>query len=298
MKLDIHPYSTKAYADSLAHWGKAISVPEWGGYMLARGIKDGGEDTVGTYPIAVFAEDADVQGGLDRLRRLGYVSATLVLDDFHRWPLSTLRRYFGVVRPFKTHYLRRADLDFRYGKHHRHEVGRALKKLNTRVFAPAAHMEEWLALYGNLKARHGLGGIHDFPQGHFEALAKMSGAMAVGAWLKDEMVSGHLWVSDGRRVHSHLAASSEEGYRLGGSYAVYDASLRYFADAELVNLGGGAGARDDAADGLARFKRGFSNAAASAYLCGAVLDRERYETLVGRAGGIEDAMFFPGYRNL
>ena len=63
----------------------------------------GGVDAAGTYPIAVLAPGADVAAGLERLRRSGVVSITLVLDDFNRPSLDELGRCFQVINRFKTH---------------------------------------------------------------------------------------------------------------------------------------------------------------------------------------------------
>lgn len=292
----LHPYASGAYADSLSHLGGVVPVPEWGGFVLSREIPGGGQDAAGTYPIAVLAEDADWAAGLERLRRLRFVSVTLVVGPTHRWQIQDLRRCFQVVNPFKTHYLRRNHLPFAYGKHHRYEVRRALGRMVVGEFALGNHLDDWTALQAKLAWRHNLGSIHAFPRRHFELLGRMSGVTAMGAWMEGTLVSAHLWVSDGRYVHSHLAASSEEGYRARASYAVYDQSIRRFSGAELVNLGGGAGLRDDPEDGLVRFKRGFSNDASPAYLCGAVLDEARYDNLIRQRDGRGNRHFFPAYR--
>ena len=98
------------------------------------------------------------------------------------------------------------------------------------------------------------------------------------------------------RVHSHLAASSERGYACGAAYAVNDASLKYFADAELVNFGGPAGFANQQQDSLARFKRGFANATAL-YICGKVLNSELYRRLTEEAPAVgHDQTYFPAYR--
>jgi hypothetical protein len=313
----IHPYATEAYARSLSHWGETFRVPEWGCDVLLREVvaaPDGGAvprrgavprsgtelvrgvDAAGTYPIAVLPADADLGRGLERLRQHGVISVTLVMDDFHRPPLEELRRHFSVVRPFKTHHIRRTALPFAYDKHHRYEVRRSLHKVMAMPFDLGHQVGEWAALYGDLMRRHDLSGIHDFSADHYEALGRMAGVTAIGAFVGERLVSAHLWVSDGRCVHSHLAASNSEGYELNAAYAVYDASIRHFADAELLNFGGGAGVSDDPSDGLARFKRGFANDTAPAYVCGAVLDAVRYDELVRHNGVAPDTLFFPAYR--
>ncbi len=291
----IHPYSTDKYANALSHWGEAFPGPEWGCHGSGREVA-GGADASGTYPIAAMADDADLPGGLERLRRSGLIAVTLVMDDFHRPSLFELQKHFSVVRPYKTHYIRRQALPFAYGRHHRYEVARAVRKVSVRQFDLADHYPEWLALYGNLVQRHRLTGVHDFPLNHFEALQKLPGATTIGAWLDGALVSAHIWVGDGQRVHSHLAASSSEGYAAGAAYAVYDASIQHFAASELLNFGGGAVMGDDPRDGLAAFKRNFSNESATAYICGAILDGAHYDKLVGQRGLVPGAAFFPAYR--
>jgi hypothetical protein len=291
----IHPYSSDNYAKALSHWGEAFPVPEWGCHVIVRDVDDGA-DAFGTYPIAAMATDADVPGGMERLRRSGLIAVTLVMDEFHRPSLAELQKHFGVVRPYKTHYIRRNALPFEYGRHHRYEVARALRKVSVRQFELADHYPEWLALYGNLVQRHRLIGVHDFPSSHFAALQKLPGATSIGAWLDGALVSAHIWISDGRKIHSHLAASSSEGYAAGAAYAVYDASIQHFAGSELLNFGGGAGSGNDPNDGLAVFKRHFSNDSAPAYICGAILDNAHYDELVENRGVAPDAPFFPAYR--
>ena len=130
----------------------------------------------------------------------------------------------------------------------------------------------------------------------YRALHRLGYAHSSEVWLDGKLVSAHLWVSDGRYVHSHLAASNPEGYGAAAAYAVYDASVRHFAAAELLNFGGGAGPSDDPRDGLSRFKKGFANESAAAYICGAILDEGQYHELVRRRGVPPDTLFFPAYR--
>lgn len=292
-----HPYATEAYARSLPHVGEPVQVPEWDAWVIARTLPGGGRDGVGPYPLAILPRSADIGAGLARLRRLGLVSLTLVLDTVHRPDTAELARHFEVVRPFKTHFLRRPAQPFAYDAYHAYKVRRARRRVETRSFALADHLAEWAALYGVLARRKGLAGVHDFPPAHAQELGGLPGVEAVGAWMDGELVSAHLWVRAGDQVHSHLGATSEAGYRAGAAYAVYDESIRRFADAAAINLGGSAGTGDDAADGLTRFKRGFANDTAAAWLCGAVLDPRRYAALCSERGvDPATAAFFPAYR--
>jgi len=292
-----HPYATEAYAHSLAHVGEAFAVPEWGCGVLLRPLHDAaGFDAMGTYPLAVLDPDADLRGGLGRLKAHGAVSVTLVIDDFHRPPLESLRESFSLVRPFKTHYLRRLGAEFAYDKHHRYELRRSLRSVTVSCFDLAEHAEAWAGLYAELGRRHELGGIHEFTDAHIRVLQGIDGVTAIGAFIDGRLVSAHLWISDARTAHSHLAASSREGYAVGAAYAVNDASVSHFAELDVLNFGGGAGTLDLPNDGLARFKRGFCNEVAPAYLCGAVLDHDRYAELTHKKGAAPDTLFFPAYR--
>jgi hypothetical protein len=292
-----HPYATDIYAGSLRRDGRTVGVPEWGCSVLVRPIAGGLEDAAGTYPLTILAEDADIEGGLHRLRTLGLVSVVLVIDDFHRPELEHLERDFDFVRPFKVHFLNQPAHGPRvYDKHHRYEIRRAGRSVEVGVMDLSRHLNEWVELYAVLSDRHGLSGMHDLPREHHSTLASLPGVTAIGAWAGPELAACHVWVHDNGRVHSHLAASSERGYSCGAAYAVYDASIRHFAGAELINFGGAAGNADIQDDGLARFKRGFANATARSYLCGKVLDPDRYHELVERSVAPRDTLYFPAYR--
>lgn len=277
--------------------GRAVEVPEWETCVIARPIPGGRQDIIGCYPLSIIHPAADLEAGLARLRGEGYVSATLTLDDFHRPSIEALALAFDLVRPFKVHFLHRGPLaNYRPGKDHRYKVNRACRTVTSRPIDLADHIDDWIALYGDLTDRHNLSGMHVFPRRSYELLAQLGGVHAIGGFVGDELVSCHIWVAHEGRVHSHLAASSPLGYANRAAYAVSDASVNYFADAEIINFGGGAGLGNEAGDGLTQFKRGFSNDQARSYICGAVLDRAAYQELSGR-GDIVQSDYFPAYRN-
>ncbi len=290
-----HPYATEAYARSLAHVGEAFEVPEWGGHVLSRPISNGrGYDAVGAYPLAVIAPDADLPGGLAQLQASGLVSVVLVVDERLRPRAAALEAAFDFVRPFKEHVLYdRALGPLAYAKHHRYELKRALARVEPREIALADHLSAWIALYGELAARHGFSGLHAFPAAHHEALARLPGVRTFGAFVEGRLVSAHIFVTHEGYAVSHLAASAAEGYATGAAYAVNDLAVNALSDCEVINFGGGAGLTADPSDGLVRFKRGFSNAAAPSYLCGKVLDGASYEML---SAGFGQNGFFPTYR--
>jgi len=292
-----HPYATEHYAESLLRNGHIVPVPEWGCCILVRPILGQLEDAAGTYPITIFAHDADISGGLSRLRALDLVSIVLVVDDFHRPSLEHLAAEFDFVRPFKTHFLHKpANGPPTYDKHHRYEVRRARRSVDVAVLDLDSNLEDWMAIYSVVSTRHQFSGVHDLPRKHHTTLARLGGVTAIGAWTEGKLAACHVWVHNAGRVHSHLAASSERGYACGAAYAVNDASLKHFAGVELVNFGGPAGFVDQQEDGLARFKRGFANATARSYICGKILNPGQYRWLTEEKGVGHDQTYFPAYR--
>lgn len=293
----MHPYSSEKYSKSLFHMGRAVEVPEWGTCVIARPVPGGREDIIGCYPLSIMKPDSDLDAGLARLRAGGFVSAVMILDDFHRPSIEALEHTFNLFRPFKTHFLHRGPLaNYKPGKDHRYKINRANRTVTTRPIELADHIDAWIALYDGLTDRHNLSGMHVFPRRGYEMLARLPGVHTIGGFIDEEMVACHIWVMHAGRVHSHLTASNALGYANRAAYAVSDASVKYFADADIINFGGGAGLGNDASDGLTQFKRGFSNDQAQSYICGAILDRAAYRELSGHDDVAENE-YFPAYRN-
>ena len=284
-----HPYSRRAYAQSLSHLGEAFDVPEWHTHVLRRSLPSGESDWAGCYPVAILGGGADLPAGALRLKREGGVSVTLVSQQ-----LAALADIADVARPFKRHYIHDNRLGPpSFSRHHRYEIRRASEKVDIQIIQLVDYMPQWMALYGALADRHGLDSTAMFPEQAFQQLAELEGLTAIGAFVGAALVSCHLWIGDGRSVYSHLAASNEEGYGRNASYAIYDAALQHFKDADTINFGGGAGVVDDPESGLARFKRGFANDDMQYYLYGVVLDPDRYDAM--SRGVTSD--YFPAYRD-
>jgi len=290
-----HPYAMEDYAKSLPHIGEPLGVPEWGAWVQVRPTPLGERrDAAGPYPLTVVQRGADLQAGLGRLSAAGLVSVILVLDDRLRPDMGSMEAAFDIARRFKSHFLYDRNLGpLSLGKHHRYELRRALARVEAREIVLSDHLPAWQALYGQLAARHGFAGLHAFPAAHHLTLARLPGLRAFGAFIAGRLVSAHLFVTHDGYAISHLAASAVEGYETGAAYAVNDLAIAALDDCDVINFGGGAGMGEDPADGLVRFKKGFSNRTAPSWLCGKVLDRAGYDAL---AAGYGDNEFFPAYR--
>jgi hypothetical protein len=288
----MHPYSTAAYAATLSHVGHPFDVPEWGTHVIARSIPGGGADIIGTYPICALPSDADISGGMKRLKDAGFVSVTLVLDNHHR-PDRLPGLY---VREFKQHYIHEGNQNsiaggYRPSQDHRYKIRRSRRHVDARPIKLAGYLNEWCALYDGLVKRHILSGVHVFPRESFASLSQIGGIEAFGGFVGDELVCISIWAAHEGRAYSHLVASSERGYELRASYAVMDAAIRHYADFDVINLGGSAGP-GDRDDGLSQYKRGFCNATSPSWLATAILDDEAYDKL----SGDKVTEFFPSYR--
>jgi hypothetical protein len=292
-----HPYARLAYAEALCAddaAGQAVDVAEWSCAVVTQSVADDARDAAGPYPRTPLRADAELEAGLDALARLGLVSVVLVADPLAAPPAERLGRAFSVCRPFKTHFL----VDHARGqatptKHHRYEIRRANGRCEVVLVRLADRMADWSGLYEGLKQRHQVTGPAAFSAAYFQALAAEPLYETFAAIVQGRVVAMSIWFQHDGVAVNHLGASSQAGYALGASYALYAAALDHYAGAAVLDLGGAAGFGDDPNDGLARFKRGFSNAEAGAYLCGAVLDTARYAALNQDR---PPTAFFPAYR--
>jgi hypothetical protein len=291
-----HPYGRASYAAAIAvaegYWVE--DVPEWGAAMLLRPIAGGGRDAAGPYPRTPLAKDADLLGGLERLRRAGLVSAVLVPDPLFAPDGEALATAFPICRPFKTHFVvDRTAGAYAPSKHHRYEIRRALSRCAVEAVQLGDHLDDWTRLYAGLAERHEIKGPAVFSDGYFALLASDPTYEAFAARVDGRIVAMAIWFEHRDVAVNHLGASDGDGYAAGASYALYDFAIEHFARCRQLDLGGAAGVAEAADDGLARFKRGFANAEATAFLCGAVLDPAAYARLTGDRASTG---FFPAYR--
>jgi hypothetical protein len=293
-------YAHPGYAASLKAFGTPLRLPACGGSVLVRPVPGGGDkDAMGCYPIFACPDWRRLEEDLDAL--MGeLVTFAAVPDPFAPADEAWLRRAFrDRVVPFKDHFV--ADLSGAgrdgVSRHHRYYAGRALARVEVEEAPdPVRHLDEWEALYAALRSRHGLRGIKAFSRDAFEAQLRLPGLVMLRARHEGETVAAHLWFVQGEVVYSHLAAADERGYALGAAYAIYWRTFDLFEGrARTIDFGAGAGIGDDDADGLARFKRGWTKHTRTAWFCGRVLDPERYAKIL-RERGLGEAGYFPAYR--
>ena len=290
-------YRSEAYARSLGHLGDVVSLSTSGAWLLVSKIPGQVErDGRGPYPLfscAKWGALADDLASLDDL-----VSVTMVVDPLAPLTRQQLERVFEVVRPYKTHHvIHVADGAPRPSQHHRRKLRAVASEVRAEVVrSPMSHADDWVRLYRDLVRRRAITGFADLPDDSLRAQLEVPGCIAVRAVRRDRCLSMALWYLHGDAAHLHLAATDDEGYATGAAYAVMAASTDHLASlVRVVDLGGVAGDDDDPQQGLARFKRGWSNDQAVAHLCGSVLDRAAFDRL-SEARGLTGSTYFPPYR--
>lgn len=298
-------YLSPAYAQSLAEFGTPRQLPRSGGWLLERSIADTPHrDALGCYPLFSCADWPALQADLAALDD-ELVSVGLVTDPFGNYTEEELYGSFNRVLRFKEHFLvdLSRDPEEYVSQHHRYYARRSLRTARFEHCAdPAAHLDEWVALYQVLIERHELRGLKAFSRESFARQLQVPGLVMFRMIDTEtgEGVAAHLWYVQGDVAYSHLTAFSEAGYRSSASYGLYWSAIDFWrrdlsGGVRRLNLGAGAGVAADATDGLTRFKRGWSTETRPAYFCGRILNRSRYEELA-RHRAPPETNYFPAYR--
>ena len=295
----LHPL----YAHSLIEFGEPIQLPASKGWILKRHIIGKTDfDGMGCYPIFTCEDWSSLEMDLDWVGNQ-LVSLSLVTDPFGGYNQNDLMNCFkDIARPYKEHFI--VNLQDRpeefVAAHHQRNAHKALKMVAVEVCTEPTikYLDEWVALYGNLIERHNITGITKFSREAFAKQISTPGIVVFRASLDDKTVGMLLWYVQGDVAYYHLGAYSPDGYQLNASFALFWTALGYFANEGLqwLSLGAGAGALGDANDGLTRFKRGWSTGTRTAYFCGRIFDRKKYQEIV-KARGISATGFFPAYRH-
>jgi hypothetical protein len=296
-------YGHPAYAAALEEFGDPIVLPRSQGSLLAQDIEGGSDrDASGPYPLFSCGDWSALTADLDGLAG-ELVSVGVVADPFGDWTVELLDALFPDRRiAFKEHFVVELTSDplSRVSAHHQRFAARGQRLVSVEVLGePQALLADWVRLYAQLVRRHGITGVAAFSHISFERQLEVPGIVAFRATEGATTVGAALWYVDREVAYWHLAAYSERGYKLDASYALLAAALEHFSGAGLrwASLGAGAGLRDDASDGLSRFKAGWASGTRTAHFCGRILDPERYDALSQKPTSLHRTPeFFPAYR--
>jgi hypothetical protein len=294
-------YLNPAYAHSLSEFGTPRELPRSGGWILERRIPGTPyRDAMGCYPLFVCRDWSQLQNDLNEIDN-EIVSLALVADPFAEYHPTILDQTFeDFVIPFKKHFV--IDLDIPLAKfvsrHHRRYARKALREIAVeKCEKPVNFIDEWVGLYSHLIERHDIRGISAFSRNSFIEQLSVPGLVMFKAVYQGEIVGMLLWYVQGEVGYYHLGAFNSLGYELRASFALFWHAIEFFSANSLrwLNLGGGAGIRENETDGLGRFKKGWSTGERTAYFCGRIFDCERYAEIM-QTKGLSKTDYFPAYR--
>jgi hypothetical protein len=254
---------------------------------------------MGAYPLFTCADWSQLPADLDELSH-ELVSLALVTDPFGAFEPESLHESFDLVMPYKQHFVTDLSLprEAIVSKHHRKRVRQAFRHLDVELCPePLRFLDEWVELYAGLAERFQLHGIRAFSRASFAMQLAVPGVVMLRACLQGETVGIDLWYEQGDVSYGHLAAYSQEGYRMLASYALLWSAIEHFsARVGWLELGAGAGmGPSDSDDGLTTFKRGWATGTRPVFFCGRIFDRERYARII-QYEHVPPTTYFPAYR--
>ena len=289
------------YAFSLAEYGLPRFLPACKGWVLVRVIKEYNDyDAMGCYPLFACQDWTMLKSDLDALDG-EIVSLTVVTDPFGDYDETFLKECFkDVVKPYKQHFVvdLNQPMESYVCQHHKRNSRKALQNLKIELCAnPIGFLDDWVTLYHQLIQRHHIKGLTAFSRTAFQKQLEVPGIVVFRAIYNEKTVGMLLWYVQNRVAYYHLGAYSTTGYNLRASFALFWFAIEYFLSIGLhwLNLGAGAGIANDSADGLTRFKQGWSTGTRMTYLCGRILNRKKYHEIV-KEKGIPLKEYFPAYR--
>jgi hypothetical protein len=152
---------------------------------------------------------------------------------------------------------------------------------------------ELAALYAQVSRRRSFaGGFFDFPPAHFAALAGLDGMVYFRVARDGEAAGMACGARHGDELHLLHLALSDQGLAEDAAYPLMQAIIDFCRERKVVMLMGGAPRTDG--EGIARFKRRWTNRSAPVFLTRFVNRPDAYAALCRNRPA---TAFFPAYRD-
>jgi hypothetical protein len=294
-------YLHNIYAQSLSDYGDIICLPHSKGWILKRRIPDSDHyDAMGIYPLFVCESWENLPRDLEEIQN-ELVCLSIVTDPFGEFDKNILKSLFSdAFFVFKEHFIidLSKNLDKIISKHHWRNINKAQKNVFVeRCRSPKLVAYDWIKLYRNLIKVRNITGIPAFSERALAKQLEVPGVQIFCGINEGETVAVLVWYIIGNVAYYHLGASSDRGYGLNASFALFWRSIEYFSSSGLdwVNLGAGAGTNANGNSGLTRFKKGWSSGTKPVYFCGRVFNQEIHDKIL-KQKNIEYDKYFPAYR--
>jgi hypothetical protein len=294
-------YLHNTYAQSLSDYGETVYLTHSKGYILKRRIPDFDYyDAMGIYPLFVCERWDKLFRDLEEIKN-ELVCISIVTDPFGEFDKNVLKSLFSdAFCAFKEHFIidLSQNLDKIISKHHWRNIKKAQKKISVEICgSPKLIADDWIKLYKHLIKAHNIKGIPAFSERALAQQLEVPGVQIFRGINEGETVAMLVWYIIKNIVYYHLGASSDRGYGLNASFALFSRAIEYFSSLGLdwINLGAGAGANTNRASGLARFKKGWSSGTKQVYFCGRIFNAELYNNIL-KQKNMGSGKYFPAYR--
>jgi hypothetical protein len=290
---DPFPFDSFAFLQSLPHLGapRIAGLP-----LLARPIRDTGfHDAMGPLPYSRELILQDPVAFRERLIAAECVAINATVCPGLRFDEDRWRAAGFDVVVLKDHFLRDPSLpppgDGKDRRDIRRNIRNARQTWEVRIVEAAGLAPLMWEIHHFICDRRKVSTMLDHPPAHFAQLDRVPGLVVFGAF-DDEGLGGFLIVGRWENeLHYFSVASAERGYLTGAAFALYDFALNELGKDCRVYMGGEP--RVGLAEGIARFKARFANAAAPVRMICAVLDPDRAAELARQHN---TPGWFPPYR--
>ena len=294
-------YLHNTYAESLSDYGEIICLPHSKGWILKRRIPNSGyHDGIGIYPLFACENWDKLPLDLEEVKN-DLVCLSMVTDPFGKFDKNVLKNLFiDAFFVFKKHFVidLSKNMDEIISKHHWRNIKKAKKKIFVEKCESSKLIcDDWIKLYKHLIKAHNITGIPAFSERALAKQLEVPGAQIFRGINEGETIAVLVWYIIKNVAYYHLGASSDRGYRLNASFALFWKSIEYFSSLglEWINLGAGAGANANGISGLARFKKGWSSGTTPVYFCGRIFNAEQYNNIL-KQKNMGSGKYFPAYR--
>ena len=249
------PFDQAEFLRSLSHLGEPL-VPELP-VLRRNGLPNGYADAIGPLPYSLALAAHSPAELRSLLEREGMVSFLAVLKPGASLDASRWRAAGFEVLPSSPHFVwrpGRPPLD--HSARTKRNLRLAQAHWQVRSCDPSAHAAEVAAIYAELFARRRMTALLNFPQTHFEALAKVPQLEMLGAFDEEGLGAFLLYVRWEQEVHTLHLAGAERAYRTAAAYALFEELWQREHGDHALYLGGVP--RSPGAEGIGRFKQRFA----------------------------------------
>lgn len=285
------PFSAKDYLLGLSNLGSVDQHPDLPYAVLTQKIHDTNLiDGIGPWPYRWISDDSDIDVFTQGFRHL--VSLRVVMQP--GWTPSPSITLKSDIRKLKEHFIFDPEKPAPVlSKRARNRLASAEDRGNFEVVVSLTEQLKIINYYEQLIVRRNLTkGFFDMPANHFEAIARLSGAVffrvsdchGTGAMACGVVINNFFQI-----LHF---VPTEYGLSWNASYLMMNGLQQYVSQKSLLLLTGGM--PDSGAKGLSVFKNRWANAFLPVYMLCIINQENTYNRLAYKFGF--HTKYFPSYR--